>query len=460
MNKLNKFFLVILILNFTFPPQSFSEIIIVDQKIRSTAAADYDFVTRKTGRHALPVFKTIQSAIDNAMKGDTIIIREGFYREQLVINQSGVTLMNFNHEKVIIDGNNPRFGPLINIQSSDIKLIGLTVMHSSSYGIYSIGNDNVIVRNCEVAYSEDGGIVFVNGENVLIEHCRVHHNNYKGLQAGHEGITLRGVKHFEVRYCEVYDNKEEGIDAKYGALYGRIHNNRLYRNNGPQIYVDVANHIEIFNNIIYDAISKSGISLNIESTWKPKELEWTLHNIKVYNNLIYNNHGGIGFWLEPGGGSEENAHWDSISIVNNTLVNNSQPGSPRGGGIYIANGEPHNFGNNILIKNNIIWEKTNEVSKCIRDTPGEIVKKFKITHNVFPEGEPTDAKGESPLIVSDINFADAYNHDYRLTKNSPAIEAGHPEEAPLFDLDMQIRKAESRPDIGAYKWVKSLPDIN
>jgi len=251
---------------------AFSKTLVIDHKIASPSANTYSFMKRTTGGETMSVFRSVQPAVDAAADGDTIVIREGMYKEAVVINKRGLTIMNFNDEEVIIDGNNPSLGPLVKIEKPDITLTGLIIMHSSAFGIYSLNNSNIHISHCEVSYSEDGGIVFVNGENVIVEHCRVHHNNYKGLQAGHEGITMRGVRNFEVRFCEVYDNNEEGIDAKYGALYGKIHHNKLYRNNGPQIYVDVATHIDIFNNIIFDAVSKAGISVNIESEWKPEEL--------------------------------------------------------------------------------------------------------------------------------------------------------------------------------------------
>ena len=403
---------------------SYSRVIIVDNKIPVEKADRYNFLTRKAVHYEAFAFKTIQGAVDFASKGDTIVIRQGFYPEQVSISKDGITLMSFNNEKVIIDGNNPRLGPLLRIEGSDITIRGLTIMHSSRFGIYAINSDNVLVENCEVAYSEDGGIVFNQSQNIIIDNCRVHHNNYKGLAAAHEGITIRGTRYFEVRNCEVFDNKEEGIDAKYGSSHGKIYNNRVYRNNGPNIYIDKAQNIEVFNNIVHDAVNKAGISVNIESTYHPEGTSWSLHGIKIYNNLVYNNSGGIGFWLEPGRGAEENAHWDSIRIYRNTLVNNSRPEDSRGGGVYVVNGESHNFGDNIYITDNIIWENTNSVSRCIRDDAG-IIKKFKISGNVFPEDEPTDTYGDDPLVCTEIHFADPHNHDYRLRNSSPASGKGY-----------------------------------
>jgi parallel beta-helix repeat protein len=415
------FFLLAFLL--TAASHSHGRIIVVDNRIEADRAGQYSFLTRRAAGNEKIVFKTIQAAVDFTRQGDTIVIRQGFYPEQVSISKNGITLMSFNNEKVVIDGNNPRLGPLLRIEGSGITIRGLTIMHSSGFGIYAINSDNVLVENCEVAYSEDGGIVFNQSRNIIIDNCRVHHNNYKGLAAAHEGITIRGTRYFEVRNCEVFDNKEEGIDAKYGSSHGRIYNNRVYRNNGPNIYIDKAQNIEVFNNIVHDAVNKAGISVNIESTYHPEGTSWSLHGIKIYNNLVYDNSGGIGFWLEPGRGAEENAHWDSIYIYRNTLVNNSRPGDSRGGGIYVVNGEPHNFGNEIYLTDNIIWERTNRVSRCIRDDAG-IISKFNISGNVFPRGEPSDTYGEDPLVIPEIHFADPFNHDYRLKNSSPAAGKG------------------------------------
>ncbi|TVR75074.1 MAG: hypothetical protein EA408_01130 [Marinilabiliales bacterium] len=428
-------------------------IIIVDHMISTEKSGEYNIATRRTGNGNYTAFRSIQQAVDYSEKGDTIIIRGGMYKEAVEIKKDGIAVMSFSGENAVIDGNNPRFGPLIRIEGTDIKISGLSVMHSSTFGIYATRSANVLIEGCRVAYSEDGGIVFNHSENVIIDNCIVHHNNYKGLAAAHEGITIRNTRYFEVRNCEVFDNKEEGIDAKYGTSHGKIYNNHVYRNNGPNIYIDKANNIEVFNNIVHDAVEKSGISVNIESTYHPEGTKWTISNIKIYNNLIYNNSGGIGFWIEPGRGAEEKAHWDSIFIFNNTLVNNSRESTTRGGGIYIVNGESHNYGDNIHIVNNIIWERTNGFSRSLRDNAG-VIDKFIISNNILRAGEPTDAEGKNAIIVTGIGFYDKFNHNYRLKPGSPAIGNGCEELVPLFDLDYIPRPQGRRPDIGAFEWVK------
>jgi len=56
-------------------------------------------------------YKSLQKAINNASYGDTILIREGFFRDTINVNINGdnlgyLTIKNYKDEKVVIDGNN------------------------------------------------------------------------------------------------------------------------------------------------------------------------------------------------------------------------------------------------------------------------------------------------------------------------------------------------------------------
>lgn len=446
-----------ILIGLCLPLQLSGRTVFVDITIQAQSCASYDPVGRECHGGQSLCYQSIQHAINKVKYGDTILIREGFYPEKIrvLIHSSHpgyVTIMNHQKESVVIDGNNPDIGPLIEVDSDRIRLRGLVIIHSATFGFYSSNTRNVYIENCEVAYSNDGGIVFVDADSIFVNHCHVHHNNYRGLEAAHEGISMHNVHTFEVYGCEVHDNKEEGIDAKYGSRYGKIYNNLVYRNNGPNIYIDKANFIDIYNNIVHSAVAKAGISLNIESRWHTEGLPWTLQYVNVYNNVIYNNSGGIGFWLEEGNGEEKQARWDHINIINNTIVGNSRKGEDRGGGIYILNPEPENFGDSMVIRNNLFAGNANEMSKSIWDRYGKgQPDKFIIDHNLFVEGESSNYFGLYPLKVNDPGFSNPKEFDFSLKAGSAAIDAGSPSGAPEVDICNNPRPYGEGIDIGAFE---------
>lgn len=66
---------------------------------------------------------TIQQAIDNAHPGDTIYVRNGTYRENLVLNKPNLTLLGENRDSTVIDGS--RFA--VSIEADNIRVSGLTI---------------------------------------------------------------------------------------------------------------------------------------------------------------------------------------------------------------------------------------------------------------------------------------------------------------------------------------------
>ena len=63
-------------------------------------------------------YSSIQSAIDNASDGDTILVYEGTYYESIVINKS-ISLIGEDNDKTIIDYNNKDSGDIILINADE-----------------------------------------------------------------------------------------------------------------------------------------------------------------------------------------------------------------------------------------------------------------------------------------------------------------------------------------------------
>ena len=439
------------------PTQTEAKIIFVDHRLgRDCTSGNYNVANRDGSGSDGVAYRAIQTALNNAAAADSIYIRAGIYREALEIMQNGEAnkyflLRNYPGEPVTLDGNKnlpvADRGLIFLSGKSKIKIIGLAVTNSKCYGIQAINCNDLIVQNCEVAYANHGGVVCEDGAQITIAGCRVHHNNALGLSAWHEAVTLSGVNTFEVTNCEIYANKEEGVDAKYGATNGFIHHNQIYDNNGPNIYIDAANHIEIYSNRVHGASrTKAGIMLGVEN----HESRYDTHDIKIYNNLIYDNAGGIAFWLELP--ARLYGKFYNVQIMHNFIHTNNKNNL---GGIYIQNGGQSNYGNGLIIRNNIFWHNTiAEGAQTIRDEAG-VLSKFSLDHNLFKTGEPSETFGAAAVAVPEVKCVDLPNDDYHLRSDSPARDSGNSLGAPPKDFDGTLRPFGAGYDIGPYEFSNS-----
>lgn len=111
-------------------------------------------------------YTTIQSAVNHAVSGDTIVVRDGVYDENVVIAKSNVTLESENGSaKCTIRARNP-FKNCITIEAGGVKVVGFTITGSSHYsaGISVDGADLCVIEGCKIV-NNDYGIYIHNGSN-------------------------------------------------------------------------------------------------------------------------------------------------------------------------------------------------------------------------------------------------------------------------------------------------------
>ncbi len=77
----------------------------------------------------------IQWAIDNATAGDTIIVEDGVYCENICVNKS---LTIIGNDSCVIDGGG---GLAVNIPADDVYFDGVDV-RNSSFGVHLKGSNN------------------------------------------------------------------------------------------------------------------------------------------------------------------------------------------------------------------------------------------------------------------------------------------------------------------------------
>jgi parallel beta-helix repeat protein len=361
----------------------------------------------------VPKGGSISAALAKAKPGDTVLVPGGTYSGGLDVGVNGapgkpITIQAVPGQKVTITGGGGGNGLVSLDGRSNITMIGISVKGSGSHGIFAQGAKNIVLRDCEVADSQDGGIVFLESSNIKVQRCDIHGNNARGTSASNEAMSFDHTDGFEISFSKVHGNGEEGIDAKYESNAGKIFSNTVDGNRGPNIYIDSAENVEVFNNTVTGTTedSKAGISIAVENLSDTKRAA----NIKVYNNVVRGNAGGgIGFWTESSG------TFSGIQILNNTVVNNS------GSDLKIDGG---NFSGLNILRNNILGNA----------------------------GGTGSFKSDSNIIGG---IAGLLDNTLKVVAGSKAIGAGNPDGAPIFDITGAKRTGGI--DIGAFEHATDNP---
>ena len=159
-------------------------------------------------------YTTIQDAIDNATKGDTVFVfnESAPYYEDLLVNKT-INLVGENRDSTILNG-------YIGIRNDYVNLSGFTITFGG-VGISCTGanhctiTDNIITRNVFI------GIKLDEATNNTISHNLILNNS---------GAFIQG-----------------GIYLQYGSHYNTIHNNMIMGHESG-IYVDDGYFNKIFEN--------------------------------------------------------------------------------------------------------------------------------------------------------------------------------------------------------------------
>ena len=174
-------------------------------------------------------YSTIQAAVDAASPGDTIIVRDGTYTENIDVNKDNLTIRSENGaEGAVIQAAGPN-DHVFELTADYVEVSGFTVKGASGNNIAGIfldarcSNifDNILIENGigietwnsssdnsihdNNVYNNGGGIIVYYSSNSTIQNNTVHNNSWNG-------ICVRHSRNSNISENETYANGGDGID--------------------------------------------------------------------------------------------------------------------------------------------------------------------------------------------------------------------------------------------------------
>lgn len=371
---------------------------------------------------------TIQSAINAASGGDTVLVAPGTYKENVNFSGKGITLKSSGGARVtIIDGGG--IAPVLTFSSNETSssvLIGFTLQNGTS------------TFNSQYA----GGGIFISFASPTIKNNIIQNNT---ACAGGGGIEVYFGSPL-IQGNTIKSNSQSGCSGGGGAgieaggastvqIIGNIIQNNSWGGSGGGIFLNSVGSALIKNNVITGNVGGGIAMLNDVS------------GTAIVQNLISGNTstGGSGvYWSNP-----------PAVVVNNTIVD-----GPASGGSTVATDD---FGTPVTVANNIIVAihgATNALS-CGTD----LIASTFYNNDIFSANGPaygglcTDQTGTRGNISANPKFV--ATSSFRLKGGSSAIDTGSNSAPDLPSTDiagnLRIINGNGRPkaivDMGAYEFV-------
>jgi parallel beta-helix repeat protein len=250
-------------------------------------------------------YLTIQEAINAAIAGDTVFVRNGTYYEDVIVNKT-VCLIGENRDNTIVCPNNT--GPVFSVKSSNVKISGFTVSNSY-YGIsISRFSSNNTIIGCVISYNVEGIYLRDSWHNAILDNVIANCTNPYGSSAG---ILIVGGNDNRIENNSIVHNG-------YGVFLSNTWRNVVTKNNMLNIYINVYlwhtsattvsinsltgsshsifQHAGVNDTIFANNISYAYFGISVEDPWGASKI--------FHNNFIGNSHSAD---ISP----SDNATWDN-----------------------------------------------------------------------------------------------------------------------------------------------------
>ena len=297
---------------------------------------------------------TIQQAVTAAGAGDTIIVRDGTYIENVDVDKRLTIHSENGSANCIVNASNSG-DHVFTITADYVNITGFTVENATAdkmAGIYLHDADNCRVSENNVTGNYNGIHINTSSDNVIADNI-VHHNSWWGIwirlesnnnrvenntvynQTGYWNSLGIGIfensQHNYVYNNTVHDNTISNIELWWDAYYNTVEKNRCYNAEYGILATNNTNHNRIIDNELYENDYGIGMGV-INETWGvPSPINNSVHENRIHdntkdgifldrtdNNSIYDNNCSS----NTGHGIHLNCSSNS-TLTNNTASNNS-----------------------------------------------------------------------------------------------------------------------------------------
>jgi len=241
------------------------------------------------------LYATIQEGIDDADSGNTLVVGEGVYHENVVIDKP-LRLMGEN-SNAILQGVGGDSGILVD------TTINVTIQHLTiqgyTNGIYLRQSHNNSIENITL-FNNNHGLALGDALNNRIIDCTTFNNT--------DGIFLWGASDNIITFCTSYNNSNNGILMRTSSNYNTIANCTVHGNSLDGIYLlsqanhNLITHCTAFNNrmgiYLLGAVNNNTVTdcTSHDNNNEGIRLGSSSNDNTITKCVVYNN--GVGIYLK------------------------------------------------------------------------------------------------------------------------------------------------------------------